>query len=385
MPPRSSPPVTLKLAIWTNIPNQYQQPFQQAVRNAGVDLVVRYYERVPAQRLKMGWSSFDSLPDGEKFVEPTLSSLYEIPDWKERIHVLPGYGKPFLVRLAAKLSASGCEWVHWSERAHPGFRWLVTYPLKRAYSELLNRYALGAFANGIKAVEDFAHWGIARERIAVLTYSTQGPQAGEVADPDCVRFRGSGRAFITLGTLCARKGTDVLLRAFARATEQAPTWKLILVGDDSSNGEYAQLAAGLGVADRVLFRGPITATSVGTAIAAADVLIQPSRFDGWAVTLNEGSSRGLPLIATEACGATDHLIESGKNGLCARSGDAASLAAAMGAYVQDDSLVARHGAHSRLLYARYAPAANAQHVVETLTMWRALQGAVMIERAGANA
>ena len=364
---------TPKLLIWTNMPNHYQRGLFDALRSAGVDLQVGYCDSVPENRRAMGWSAGADLPHGERFVPPSLDSIATFSDWRERTHFVPGYSTRFSIALARRLSGENVRWVHWSERAHAGLQWGATYPLKRAYAELVNRYALGAFGIGAKALDDFHRWGIRREKLALFPYSPAGIPAEGPTDEACRAFRGDGKAFLFLGGLDRRKGVDVLLDAFAKATKGAESrWSLLLVGNDRSRGAYERRASELGVASRVLFRRAMPPAELPSALRAAAVLVLPSRFDGWGVTLNEGASAGLALIGSDACGASDHLISPGENGFVVEAGNVRSLARAMQAYVTDAGLAARHGSASRELFQLYTPKRSVERMLEVLHSWTAL-------------
>src|SRR5262245_32683890 len=161
----------LKLLMWMNMPSHHQSPFYQAIRDSGIDLVVQYYGQVSHTRISMGWENTMDLPAGETFVSPSLDSLALCADWRDRIHIVPGYGTVFTRQLATHLSAQGVRWVHWSEPAQTGLRWWLSYPRKRWYSRLVNESALGAFAIGNLAVRDFEAWGISKSKIVLLPYS----------------------------------------------------------------------------------------------------------------------------------------------------------------------------------------------------------------------
>src|SRR5208282_2217072 len=143
---------------WTVMPNHYQQSFFAALRSAGIDLRVCYYGQVPAERLGMGWQRNDELLSGETYVAPTLEALARVPDWRERLHVIPGCGTKFLRSLIRELSRARVAWVHWSEPSHGGLRWLLSYPRKRWFARQVNRSALGAFGIGLHALGDFRRW-----------------------------------------------------------------------------------------------------------------------------------------------------------------------------------------------------------------------------------
>ena len=360
----------LKLLIWTYIPTHHQSAFLQALRDDGVDLVVHYFKRVPPHRIRLGWTDPDRLPAGERTVAANLSSLDLCPDWRERIHVVPGYAATFLLRLALRLSYEHVSWVHWSEPSRQWSRWYATYPVKRLYASLINRYALGALAIGTMASSDFVRWGVRERLIRFLPYSSAelvSQQAGG-AQPAT-----SAPRFAFVGALCHRKGVDVLLRALHILLKGHPDARLQLVGYDESGGVYQRLVQQLGIASAVQFMGSVPADEIAASLKSCDVLVLPSRFDGWGMVLNEAASLGKALIASEACGSAHHLIMPGVNGYRVHPDDAEALAEAMRQYCRDPALAHTHGAQSREVFSSFTPVRNALRMRECLSSLQTLR------------
>jgi glycosyltransferase involved in cell wall biosynthesis len=59
-------------------------------------------------------------------------------------------------------------------------------------------------------------------------------------------------------------------------------------------------------------------------LARADLLVLPSRWDGWGVVVNEALAVGVPVIVSDQCGVAD-LIQPGINGFVFRSEDVDDL------------------------------------------------------------
>jgi glycosyltransferase involved in cell wall biosynthesis len=150
---------------------------------------------------------------------------------------------------------------------------------------------------------------------------------------------------------------------------------LILVGNDESNGTYARLANELAIAHRVLFRGPANPPDLGAMLAACDVFVLPSRFDGWGVALNEAALMGRPLIASDRVGAAEHLVRDGDNGRIVRAGNVRALADALRSYMDHTDPAARHGRRSLAIAADFTPQRNVQRFVHALETWRASRSA----------
>ncbi|MFA7342903.1 MAG: glycosyltransferase family 4 protein [Terrimicrobiaceae bacterium] len=107
----------------------------------------------------------------------------------------------------------------------------------------------------------------------------------------------------------ARKGLEPAIRAIASIDD--PRAKLFVAGDDPGRRRFHQLAAGLGVADRVRFGG--FRTDIAEVLGAGDVFLFPSHYEAFSLATIEASACGLPVFAPQING-TEDLIRPGVNG-----------------------------------------------------------------------
>lgn len=110
------------------------------------------------------------------------------------------------------------------------------------------------------------------------------------------------------------KGLDRLIRALAMT--KSPSC-LSVVGAGKIDGPK-RLAQRLGVANRIVFLGPLN--QVQNAIAAADVGILPTFYDPSSRFILETLAAGKPVITTRFNGATDHFTD-GRHGIVVDSPD----------------------------------------------------------------
>jgi glycosyltransferase involved in cell wall biosynthesis len=133
-----------------------------------------------------------------------------------------------------------------------------------------------------------------------------------------------------IGRLVDKKGVDVLVEALARLDGA----RLEVVGDGPDRVALDQLAARLGVADRVRFRGKLPKAGVLAALARAQVAVIPSRvgaggdMEGTPVVLCEVMAAGVPVVASNL-GGLGECIDDGLDGLLVPPGDVDALAAAL--------------------------------------------------------
>ena len=99
-----------------------------------------------------------------------------------------------------------------------------------------------------------------------------------------------------VGRLNHQKNPLYLIRVFVAMVQQDPRWKLLLVGSGEQEQPMRELAAQLGVADRVLFAG--VQNNVPDYMNAFDLFLLPSNFEGSPVTLVEAQGCGVPCLAS---------------------------------------------------------------------------------------
>lgn len=164
-----------------------------------------------------------------------------------------------------------------------------------------------------------ADGAIAGNRDAEVVLRTKGfrgpiwiiPQFG--IDPDL--FRPADRAdhatFTVgyVGRLVRAKGVDVLLRACPGLDEP---WRLVLVGDGAERSALERLAHGLGIRERVEFRGEIPSTEIPRIMGELDVLVVPSRStpswrEQFGRVLVEAMACGVPPVGSDS-GEIPHVI-----------------------------------------------------------------------------
>ncbi len=151
--------------------------------------------------------------------------------------------------------------------------------------------------------------------------------------------------FLFVGRLVADKGIEELTEAWRRVAAALPTARLLIVGPEEPRdpvppGVLERLRAD----PRVRFTGFLS--DVRGAYGAADVVVLPSRREGFPNVPLEAAAMSLPVITTNATGCVDS-VEDGATGRVVPVNDAAALATAMLDYGRDADLRQRHGAAGR--------------------------------------
>ena len=121
------------------------------------------------------------------------------------------------------------------------------------------------------------------------------------------------------------KGIDVLITAFAQLLQTSDRdLRLLLVGDGPDRQELESLAAELNCEDKIVFYGSAEWEEAMQLMARMDVVVVPSRFEGFGLSAAEAMAMRKPLICSDAFGLAE-LVSHEQEGLLFRNGDAHDL------------------------------------------------------------
>jgi phosphatidylinositol alpha 1,6-mannosyltransferase len=155
-----------------------------------------------------------------------------------------------------------------------------------------------------------------------------------------------------VGRLDQEKRVDELIKAFAALPGTLPG-RLEIVGDGARRAEWTALADGLGIADRVRFRGFVSEQELLEAYAGADLFCMPGVAELQSLVTLEAMAAGLPVVAADAM-ALPHLVRPGRNGFLYTPGNVDELATRLAALLGDAATRRRMGAASREIVAAHA-------------------------------
>jgi glycosyltransferase involved in cell wall biosynthesis len=145
-----------------------------------------------------------------------------------------------------------------------------------------------------------------------------------------------GQAIVlAVGRLAAQKGFGLLLDAAARWGDIRPAPLLVIAGQGPLAAELQARAASLGLTVR--FAGH--RVDVPALLAAADVFVLPSVWEGQSLILQEALRAGVPVVATRVGGNPELTGEDAA--ILVPPGDAPRLAEAVRAVLGDPALAAR--------------------------------------------
>jgi L-malate glycosyltransferase len=190
------------------------------------------------------------------------------------------------------------------------------------------RFAHRIVANSSAAGRQVAAEGIRHARISVIRNGID-PSAFRAAEHRTCR-----RVVTTVANLRAEKGHDTLIDAAAVVVRRFGDVRFQFAGDGPMRQTLERQARARGVESHIEFVGHCE--NVPALLAATDLFVLPSHTEAFPNSLVEAMVAGVPSIATNV-GGIPELIEHNRNGLLVAPGDAAALADAVIALIEDDA------------------------------------------------
>lgn len=260
----------------------------------------------------------------------------------------------------------------------PRFRWLAGAK-QAAHSWLYRRMA--RWVNGFIAVSNDVETGILKtigpvqERIAVISNGVDTRRYQAPMDRSATRrklgFAEDAILFTVVGTLKEQKGHRYLIEAVAPLIAAAPQLHILIVGDGELRGSLEAQVRAARHESSIHFLG--NRSDVPAILAASDVFVLPSLWEGLPMALIEAMASGLPVIATQVSG-SQQVVDPGVSGILVPPGEVTPLREAIERLIADPGQGRRLGrAAQRRIEESYSARRQAEeHLVLYRREWSRL-------------
>ncbi len=168
---------------------------------------------------------------------------------------------------------------------------------------------------------------------------------------------------VSVASLTNQKGHANLLRAMVHVRAAFPGAMLLLVGEGPLQPQLEHLTATLSISDAVRFLG--ARSDVPLILAASDMFLLASLWEGFGLVLAEAGAASLPTVATRVDGICE-VIDDGVTGLLVPPEDSDQLAVAVIALLRDRERAREMGLRARERVGQYFDIDAAVRKVEDL-------------------
>lgn len=153
-------------------------------------------------------------------------------------------------------------------------------------------------------------------------------------------WTGASPVILSVGRLVPQKGHRYAIAAMPQIVERFPRAKMAIAGEGPLRSELEEQIRAFGLGDHVQFIG--VREDVPALLAAADLFVFTSLFEGFAGALVEALAVGTPTITASFAGA-DELTDGGRTARLVPPADPDALAASVIALAADPSAAADLG------------------------------------------
>jgi glycosyltransferase involved in cell wall biosynthesis len=120
------------------------------------------------------------------------------------------------------------------------------------------------------------------------------------------------RLILFLGRIHEKKGCDLLIRALAAVAFEHPDLRLVMAGPEQQDStQWRELAAQLGVANRITWTGMLSGDLKWGALHAAEVFALPSHQENFGIAVVEALACGLPVLISREVNIWREVVEAG--------------------------------------------------------------------------
>lgn len=306
----------MKFVFWQNVVSIHQSAFIKALSEDN-DVTLVAQEEVDSLRSKEGWT-VPSMGSARVIVNPDAKMMADLLERDNTEHVFSGINGFPMVYQAFKMAVR--RGLKVSILAEP-YEWAGAKGLMRQlmYRWLFIRYGRNIkhlFATGNMGVKCYRRAGLPARKLHQWGYFTEQNRI-DVSDT-------IGRDkpnIIFIGKIDDRKNILALAKCAAEISDKFNHFYIIGTGP-LENG----LRGIIGNVSNIDFIGPVNNDEIPGYLAMSDLLVLPSRFDGWGAVVNEALSQGVRVLCSDRCGA-EALLDNDMRGGVFKSGSQSDLKA----------------------------------------------------------
>ncbi len=241
-------------------------------------------------------------------------------------------------------------WGHHDRQPPPVRAFYVT--LERLTLFITDRLIAVSPRNVEKGLRD----GIGREKDYVVIRS--GIELDRFGHPSVSRSEvrallgipANARVVGSVTRLSPQKAPLDMVRAMSMVAHELPEARFVIVGDGPLRGQVELLAADLGLSSKLVLTG--LRRDVPELMAAFDIFVLSSLWEGLPRVLPQAMASGLPIVATAVDGNAEAVCD-GVNGLLVPPGDPTAMARAVVSLLRDPERAAQMGAAGRSRVAEF--------------------------------
>jgi glycosyltransferase involved in cell wall biosynthesis len=293
--------------FWQNFVSIHQSAFLRNLAEKH-NVVLVTSEKIEDNRIKQGWK----IPDFGKVKIVEINSESEIQliitKYESAWHIFSGFDLTTTIARALDFAVSQnlqigvmSEPFRWTG-IKGKLRWLKYFYYYLKYSRKIKFLLL----TGPKAIQWFRKAGFNKKSLFPWGYFTEISLETKPSTQKDSSDKKTDLLFI--GQLIDRKNIIELIITIKKLTGYFHQFRI--VGDGPLREDVLKM---IDAYKNIEYLGVLSNARVSEILQESDILVLPSKFDGWGAVVNESLQTGTPVIVSENCGASD-LVDGQKRG-----------------------------------------------------------------------
>jgi len=272
-------------------------------------------------QLNISWDMMKAIKQNiRKFDVVHVHSWQQFPDIIVH-HYASKYNIPYVIQTHGSIP-----------RIDKKFRKLL-YDYTFGY-RVLNKASKVIALNNFEA-EQYMSMGVPKEKIAIIPNGIDLSEYAELPPKGSFKkkfnIHEDKKIILYLGRIHKIKGIDFLIKAYAHLIYKMNFKNIVLViagPDDGYLNKVQNLALSLGIVNNILFTGPLYEEDKLSAYVDANLLVLPSKYEIFGLSILEAYACKVPVIASNVPG-LKNLVINGVTGLLVKSWDIIQLSNAI--------------------------------------------------------
>jgi glycosyltransferase involved in cell wall biosynthesis len=190
-------------------------------------------------------------------------------------------------------------------------------------------------------------WGVDAERIHIIYNGVEAVTQPASKEEARKELGISGNLIVTAGRLVPWKGFRMLIKIMPSLLQVNQFFRLVIVGDGPDLKMLQTVVRTLGLERKVLLAGRQPAAMMASYLAAADLFVLNTGYEGFSHQVLEAMAAGVPVITTSS-GGNREVIAQGQNGFMVHYNDEFNLTEAIKAVWKNAALRERMAANGRI-------------------------------------
>ncbi|MFA7580143.1 glycosyltransferase family 4 protein [Castellaniella sp.] len=327
--------------FWQRIISPHMAGLAASLARNGRKVIYIVEQSMSKDRRELGWQvpKFDGID--LRYVTTAVEVKKEVESAPlDSIHICQGLRANGLIGQAQRLldSRGLQQWAIMETIDETGLRGCVKRGVYRALLYYWRSRLSGILAIGVRMPRWFEERGFPYDKIFPFAYFLPEPIALEIPSRTNHRYR-----ILFVGQLIERKRLDLLICALGELLRRGfVNFSLQVVGSGVL-AQSLQAHAAKVLGERLEWTGQLPMSDIQKLMARADVLVLPSRHDGWGAVVSEAMMVGTPAIVSRSCGCAG-VVEASGFGSVFKTGKALELAGLLEQHVTQ-GCIQQHDRH----------------------------------------